>query len=228
MAQYSRLKVLTTMLDTGLVPVFYHADPEIAMNVITACLDGGARCFEFTNRGDRAYDVFHEIITKMKSDPRLILGTGSVVEAGTAVQYIQAGSNFIVGPNLNPEIARLCNRRKIAYSPGCGSVSEVSQAEELGVEICKIFPGSSVGGPGFVKDLLGPMPWARIMPTGGVDITETSVSSWISAGAACLGMGSKLIPAEIIASGDYAQITKKVAAVLEWVKVARGNKPPIS
>jgi 2-dehydro-3-deoxyphosphogluconate aldolase/(4S)-4-hydroxy-2-oxoglutarate aldolase len=198
------------------------------MRVIKACLDGGARCFEFTNRGDRAHEVFHEIIIGMKSDPRLILGTGSVVEAGTAALYIQMGSNFIVGPNLNPEVGRLCNRRKIAYSPGCGSVSEISNAEELGVEICKIFPGNSVGGPDFVKDLLAPMPWTRIMPTGGVDASDESVTRWIKAGAACLGMGSKLFPAEVIASGDYSQITENVAAVLGWVKTARGGKTPIA
>jgi 2-dehydro-3-deoxyphosphogluconate aldolase/(4S)-4-hydroxy-2-oxoglutarate aldolase len=134
MSQYSRLKVLTAMIETGMVPVFYHPDPEIAVNVIQACLDGGAHCFEFTNRGDRAFEVFREIITRLKADTRLILGTGSVMEAGTAAQYINLGTNFVVGPNLNPEVARLCNRRKIAYSPGCGSVSEISQAEELGVE----------------------------------------------------------------------------------------------
>jgi 2-dehydro-3-deoxyphosphogluconate aldolase/(4S)-4-hydroxy-2-oxoglutarate aldolase len=228
MAQYSRLKVLTTMIETGMVPVFYHPDPEVAVNIIKACLDGGARCFEFTNRGDRAHEVFGEVIRQLKADDRLILGTGSVIEAGTAALYIQLGSNFIVGPNLNPEVARLCNRRKIAYSPGCGSVSELSQAEELGVEICKIFPGSSVGGPDFVKDVRGPMPWTRIMPTGGVDATEESVTRWIKAGVACVGMGSKLFPPEVLAAKDYSRIAEKVEAVLGWVKAARGGKAPIA
>jgi 2-dehydro-3-deoxyphosphogluconate aldolase / (4S)-4-hydroxy-2-oxoglutarate aldolase len=227
MAQYSRLKVLTTMIDTGLVPVFYHPDPVVTVNVIKACLEGGARCFEFTNRGDQAHEVFREVINQLKSDHRLILGTGSVIESGTAALYIQLGSNFIVGPNLNPDVARLCNRRKVAYSPGCGSATEISQAEELGVEICKIFPGSSVGGPDFVKDLLGPMPWARIMPTGGVDATEESVTNWIKAGVACVGMGSKLFPKDAIAAGDFSKITEKVKAVMGWVKVARGDKAPI-
>lgn len=224
MAHYSRLRVLTTMIETGLVPVFYHPDPEIVLNVIRACVDGGARCFEFTNRGDRAHEVFGEVIRRLNSDADVILGTGSVVDAGTATLYIQLGSNFVVGPILNPEIARACNRRKIAYSPGCGSASELSQAEELGVEICKIFPGSSVGGPGFVKDIAGPMPWTRIMPTGGVDATEESVTAWIKAGVACLGMGSKLFPKEVIAAGEYCAITEKVAAVMGWIKAARGDK----
>jgi 2-dehydro-3-deoxyphosphogluconate aldolase/(4S)-4-hydroxy-2-oxoglutarate aldolase len=228
MSQYSRLFVLTAMIESGLVPVFYHPDPDISIKVINACLDGGARCFEFTNRGDLAHEVFGEVIKRMKSDQRLILGAGSVIEAGTAAIYIQLGANFIVGPNLNPDVARLCNRRKIAYSPGCGTVSEISQAEELGVEICKIFPGSAVGGPDFVKDLHGPLPWTRIMPTGGVDATEESVTRWIKAGVACIGMGSKLIPNTAIAAGDYSQVTEKVSSVLKWVKAARGNKALIT
>src|SRR5512136_666964 len=176
MAKYSRLKVLSTMIETGMVPVFYHPDPVIVINVIKACLAGGVRCFEFTNRGDRANEVFGEVIKQLKSDDRLILGTGSIIEAGTAALYIQLGSNFIVGPILNPDVARLCNRRKIAYSPGCGSATEISQAEELGVEICKIFPGDSVGGPEFVKAILGPTPWTRVMPTGGVETTKESIT----------------------------------------------------
>jgi len=228
MAKYSRLKVLTTLIETGMVPVFYHADPDVVTNVILACADGGVKCFEFTNRGDQAHEVFREVARRMKTDSRVILGAGSILDPGTAALYIQLGANFIVGPVLNPEIARLCNRRKVPYSPGCGSASEISQAEELGVEICKIFPGGAVGGPGFVKDLLGPMPWTRVMPTGGVDATEESVSSWIKAGAACVGMGSKLFPKDVIASGNYSAITEKVRQVLSWVVAARGGTSPIT
>ncbi len=182
MAQYSRLKVLTTMIEIGVVPVFYHPDPEVTVNVIKACLDGGARCFEFTNRGDRAHEVFSEVIKTLENGrPGLSLGLVRCSSRRLGHFIIQLGANFIVGPNLNPDVARICNRRKVAYSPGCGSVSEISQAEELGVEICKIFPGGSVGGPGFVKNVLGPMPWCRLMPTGGVDATEENVTAWIKA-----------------------------------------------
>lgn len=228
MAKYSRLKVLTTIIETGMVPIFYHPSPETAANVISACAAGGARCFEFTNRGDLAHEVFAEVSRRFKSDDRVILGAGSILDPGTAALYIQLGANFIVGPVLNPEVARLCNRRKVAYFPGCGSVSEISQAEELGVEICKIFPGSAVGGPGFVKDLLGPMPWARVMPTGGVEPTEENVTTWIKAGAACLGLGSKLFPADVIKAGNFNEITENVKRVLGWVKNARGGSSPIA
>ncbi|MBA4377055.1 MAG: bifunctional 4-hydroxy-2-oxoglutarate aldolase/2-dehydro-3-deoxy-phosphogluconate aldolase, partial [Anaerolinea sp.] len=213
---------------TGMVPVFYHADVEAATKVIEACAEGGAHCFEFTNRGDQAHEVFRELVTRFKSDERVILGAGSIIDPATAALYIQLGANFIVGPALNPEVAKLCNRRKVAYSPGCGSVSEISMAEELGVEICKIFPGASVGGPAFVKDVLGPLPWSRLMPTGGVDTTEESISSWFKAGVACVGMGSKLFPKEVIDSGNYSQISENVKQVIGWIQKARAGKLPIA
>ncbi len=228
MANFSRLKVLTSMIEVGLVPVFYHAKPEVAAGVIQACTAGGTHCFEFTNRGDQAHEVFRELAAQFKSDRRVILGAGSILDAPTAALYIQLGANFIVGPSLNPEVARLCNRRKVAYSPGCGSVTEISQAEELGVEICKVFPGGPVGGPGFIQDVLAPMPWTRLMPTGGVDASEESVTRWIKAGAACLGMGSKLFPKEIVESGETVAITDTVQRVLGWIQAARAGKAPIA
>jgi 2-dehydro-3-deoxyphosphogluconate aldolase/(4S)-4-hydroxy-2-oxoglutarate aldolase len=228
MAKYSRLKVLNSMIEVGVVPVFYHPDPDVTVNVIEACLNGGARCFEFTNRGDRAFEVFSEVAKRLNDDPRLILGAGTIMNAPVAALYLQLGANFVVGPNLNPEVARLCNAHKVAYSPGCGTVSEISQAEELGVEICKVFPGQAVGGPGFIKNVLGPMPWSRLMPTGGVNATEESVHSWISAGAACVGMGSSLFRKDILESKDYSAITEQMAAIIAWIKNARGGKEPIS
>jgi 2-dehydro-3-deoxyphosphogluconate aldolase/(4S)-4-hydroxy-2-oxoglutarate aldolase len=227
MAKYSRLKVLTAMIETGLVPVFYHPDARVCISVTDACAAGGAVCFEFTNRGDRAHEVFKELAVHFKSDDRVIMGAGSIIDPATAALYIQLGANFIVGPVLNPEVARICNRRKIAYCPGCASVSEISSAEELGVEICKIFPAGAIGGPNFVKDVLGPLPWSRLMPTGGVDATEASINGWFKAGASCVGMGSKLFPGETIDSGNYAAITEKVRQVLGWIQKARSGKAPI-
>jgi 2-dehydro-3-deoxyphosphogluconate aldolase / (4S)-4-hydroxy-2-oxoglutarate aldolase len=224
MARFSRLDVLNRMIEIGVVPVFYHDDVETARGVVSACSAGGAKVVEFTNRGDLAYQVFSELVRHFaKADPTLILGVGSVVDAPTAALYISSGANFVVGPTLNPEVARVCNRRKVAYSPGCGSASEISEAEELGVEIVKVFPGSEVGGPGFIRAVLGPMPWTRIMPTGGVQATEESISGWIRAGAACLGMGSDLIKREMVASGDWEGISQRAAQAVGWVRRARGQ-----
>lgn len=224
MARFSRLKVLNTMIETGLVPVFYNKDIEIAKEVAKAVVNGGCNILEFTNRGDGAFEIFSALLKYCEKEiPNLILGVGSVVDAQTAGIYINIGANFVVGPVFNPEVAKVCNRRKIPYSPGCGSVSEISQAEEYGVEICKIFPGSEVGGPSFVKNVLGPMPWTLIMPTGGVEATRESLEKWFKAGVACVGMGSNLITKELVAKKDFKGITKKVSEVLALIKEIRGQ-----
>jgi 2-dehydro-3-deoxyphosphogluconate aldolase/(4S)-4-hydroxy-2-oxoglutarate aldolase len=224
MARFRRLDVLRAMMDSGLVPVFYHEDLETAKKVARAVADGGVKTLEFTNRGDFAWEIFTALIRWCEAEiPELILGVGSVIDPGTASLYINNGANFIVGPILNAEVARSCNRRKIPYLPGCGSASEISQAEEYGVEICKVFPGKEVGGAAFVKNLLAPMPWTLIMPTGGVETTRDSIEAWFKAGVACVGIGSSLISKELIAAGDYAAITAKTADLLAWIGEARGR-----
>ncbi|MDR6531039.1 2-dehydro-3-deoxyphosphogluconate aldolase/(4S)-4-hydroxy-2-oxoglutarate aldolase [Caulobacter rhizosphaerae] len=219
-----RMAVLTALMDQGVIPVFYHPDVEVCKNVIQACADGGAPCIEFTNRGDFASHVFYEVTRHFdEADPRVIMGVGSIVDAPTAGIYIANGAKFVVGPILNADVAKVCNRRKIPYSPGCGSASEISYAEELGCEIVKVFPGSSVGGPDFVKAVLGPMPWTRIMPTGGVDPDEASVKKWFGAGIVAAGMGSKLITPEMLDAKDYAGISKKVRETVDLIKKVRGK-----
>lgn len=218
MAKYNRSEVFAAMKETGVVPVFFHADLETCKNVVKACYDGGIRVFEFVNRGDFAHEIFGELNKyALKELPGMILGAGSLVEAGTTALYIQAGANFIVSPLLNEEMAKTCNRRGVAWSPGCGTISEISKAQELGAEIVKLFPASEIGGPSFVKAVKGPMPWTNIMPTGGVDTTEANLKGWFSAGVTCVGMGSNLFPKEIMDSGDYAALTLKVKALMETI-----------
>ena len=219
-----RMAVLTAMMDQGVIPVFYHPDAEVCKKVIQACADGGAPCIEFTNRGDFASHVFYEVTKHFATaDERVIMGVGSIVDAPTAGIYIANGAKFVVGPILNADVAKVCNRRKIPYSPGCGSASEISYAEELGCEIVKVFPGSSVGGPDFVKAVMGPMPWTRIMPTGGVDPDEASIKTWFGAGIVAAGMGSKLITQALLDAGDYAGITAKVRETVDLIKKVRGK-----
>lgn len=205
-----------------MVPVFYHKDAEIAKNVLKACYEGGVRAFEFTNRGDFAQEVFSELVKFAAKDcPEMIVGIGSIVDPGAAAMYLQLGANFVVGPLFNPDISKVCNRRLVPYTPGCGSVSEIGFAQEAGCDLCKVFPAGSVGGPAFVKDLKGPMPWAMIMATGSVEPTEENLTKWIKSGVTCVGMGSKLFPAEIIAAKEWPKITALCVEALSFIQNAR-------
>jgi len=225
MAKFQRLEVTNTLLETGLLPLFYNGDLNTAIELAAACARGGARVVEFTNRGEAAYPVFLDLVKHFaKADPAMILGVGSVMDAPTAALYLAAGANFIVGPSLNPEISRLCNRRKVLYLPGCATETEIATAEELGAEICKIFPADAVGGPKFISAVMAPCPWHRLLPTGGVDASEASITEWIRAGAAVLGMGSKLITKELVAAKDFDGLAVRTAECIGWVKKARGSK----
>ncbi len=208
MAKYTRIKVVQTMGNTKIVPLFYHEDITIAKKVLKACYDGGARVFEFTNRGDHAHEIFSELLKWVNLElPDMILGIGSVVDAGTASIFIQNGANFIVSPILNTDMAKVCNRRKVAWLPGCGTLSEINYAEELGAEIVKIFPAGQIGGSDFIKSVKAPCPWTLIMPSGGVTPEEDNLTKWFSSGAYCVGIGSKLISKDTDGGFDYKAIT---------------------
>jgi 2-dehydro-3-deoxyphosphogluconate aldolase/(4S)-4-hydroxy-2-oxoglutarate aldolase len=225
MARFMRLDTINTILDIGVVPLFYHGEFETAVELVNACARGGAKAIEFTNRGELAYPIFGELIRHFaKAVPNVVLGIGSILDAPTAALYIAAGASFVVGPSFNPEIARLCNRRKILYMPGCATETEISTAEEFGAEICKIFPGETIGGPAFVKAVMAPCPWHRLLPTGGVDASEASIREWIKAGAAAVGLGSKLVSVQAVKEKDYDGIAAKTAQCIGWVKAARAAK----
>jgi len=227
MARFGRLEVYQTMLEEGLVPVFHHKDPETAKKIVRACARGGSHVVEFTNRGDRAFQVFTELAAWAAEElPEVILGVGSVIDGPTCALYIATGADFVVGPVFDPEAARIANRRKVAYIPGCGSATEISRAEEHGAEIVKIFPGGQVGGPAFVKAVRGPCPWTSIMPTGGVEPTKESLRAWFEAGTACVGIGSKLIRKELVQAGDFGAIEKAVARTLEIIREVREGRSP--
>lgn len=214
MAKFKKIEVLNKMEAAPMVPVFYHADAATACAVVKACYDGGVRCFEFTNRGDFAHEVFEAVVKfAAKECPDMAVGVGSVVEPGTAALYMQLGACFVVGPLFNAEVARVCNRRQVPYIPGCGSVSEVGAAQEAGCEVCKVFPGDVLGTK-FVKGLKAPMPWAKIMVTGGVEPTPENLGGWFGAGADYVGMGSKLFPKDRVAAADWAYVTDKCCEAL--------------
>ena len=222
MSRFSRIQACQVMAETGMVPVFYHSDLEVSKQVLKACYEGGVKAFEFTNRGDFAHEIFGELNKwAAKECPDMILGIGSIVDAGTASLFLQLGASFVVGPLLNPDIFKVCNRRQVAYIPGCGSVSEIGYAQELGAEVVKIFPAGNVGGPSFVKNVKAPMPWTSIMVTGGVEPTEENLTKWIEAGVTCVGMGSNLFPKEVIAAKEWGKITQMCRDALAIIAKAR-------
>lgn len=218
MAQYTRTEVAQAMRNTGLVPLFFHRDIELGKKVLKACYDGGARLMEFTARGDFAHEVFGELNKyALKELPGMMMGVGSVTDAASASLYMALGANFVVTPVLREDIAIACNRRKVLWSPGCGSLTEIAKAEELGCEIVKLFPGGTYG-PNFVKDIKGPQPWTEVMPTGGVSPTEENLKAWFEAGVTCVGMGSKLISKEILSNGDFDALEAAVRQSLDIIK----------
>ena len=221
MAQFSRIEVATAMKEQGIIPLFFNDDIELSKKVLKACYDGGAKLLEFTARGDFAHEVFGDLIKyTVKELPGMIMGVGSVSDAAQASLFMSLGANFVVTPLLREDIARVCNRRKVLWSAGCGSLTEIARAEELGCEIVKLFPGD-IYGPQFVKSVKGPQPWTSIMPTGGVSPTEENLKGWFDAGVTCVGMGSKLISKDIIANEDFAKLEMNVRKVLAIIKSLR-------
>lgn len=214
------------MRETGLVPLFFHRDIELGKKVLKACYDGGARLMEFTSRGDFAHEAFGELNKyALKELPGMIMGVGSVTDAASASLYMALGANFVVTPVLREDIAIVCNRRKVLWSPGCGSLTEIARAEELGCEIVKLFPGGTYG-PDFVKDIKGPQPWTEVMPTGGVSPTQESLGAWFAAGVTCVGMGSKLISKELLEKRDFAALEDRVREAIGMIADLRKKLRP--
>ncbi len=224
MAQFTRYEVLTEIYKSSMIPLFYNDDIEISKKIVQACYQGGARLLEFTHRGDFAHEVFRELISFANhSLPGMILGVGSISDAASASYYLMNGANFIVTPVYREDIAILCNRRKVLWSPGCGSLTEIAKAEEMGADLVKLFPGN-IYGPEFVKAVKGPQPWTHIMPTGGVTTEETNLKSWFDAGVSCVGLGSKLITKEIIDNQAYEELAKRVEKTLQLIQRLKTNK----
>lgn len=221
MAKYTRIEVAAVMKETGLVPLFYHTDVSLAKKILKACYDGGARLMEFTSRGDFAFEIFGELNKYAIAElPGMILGVGSITDAAAASLYMQLGANFIVTPVFREDIAIACNRRKVLWSPGCASLTEIARAEELGCEIVKLFPGE-IYGPQFIKGVKGPCPWTSIMPTGGVTTDKDNLTNWFDAGAVCVGMGSQLITNEILKNQDVVLLENIVRKTLATIKEIR-------
>lgn len=217
MNKKNRDKISKILLNAGMIPVFYDNDINISIQVLQACYNGGISAFEFTNRGSNAIEVFsalREYIDKNKLD--IVLGAGTILNAATAKDFLEAGADFLVSPILSDEIAAYTNKEQMYWIPGCATLTEISKAEDLGAEIIKIFPGSVLG-PDFISAVKAPMPWLKLMPTGGVELEQSNIAAWYKAGAVCLGIGSQLITKKILESNDFLALEIKVKQTLEII-----------
>ncbi len=205
------------MQETGLIPVFNHADIEVSKQVLDACYAAGIRVFEFTNRGENALAVFERLAEHAGQYTDLYLGIGTIFNATDAQGFLSVGAQFIVSPALVPEVAHFANKQELLWVPGCGTVTEIYQAVQLGAKVIKAFPGNVLG-PGFIKSVKAVYPKLPIMPTGGVKPTEDNLGSWFSAGVFCVGMGSQLFKKEIIASGEFDTLSHAVSDALQIIK----------
>jgi len=210
---------------SGLVPVFNHDEPGTSLKVIKACYDAGLRVFEWTNRGSKAYDVFSQVIDDVREHlPGMVVGAGTIFNEDAARRYIARGARFIVSPVLDPSLAEVCKKLNVLWIPGTGTATEIYQASKWGADIIKVFPGTAVGGPGFIKAVRGPMPWVQLMPTGGVTADEENLRSWFDAGVCCVGMGSKLFTRDVVDDEDTGNLSKRIQETLRKIQDVRDKK----
>lgn len=215
MAKFDKPSVMGKIGETRIIPVFFDSDIDVAEKVVKACYDGGIRVFEFTNRGDFANEIFAELMLFVRENcPDMALGAGTIIDAPSAAIFLQYGADFIVSPCFFPEVAKVCNRRCVPYVPGCGTVTEISVAQEAGCDLVKVFPGDVLG-PKFVKDVLAPLPWTKMMVTGGVAPVRDNLEGWFNAGAYCVGMGSRLLLKDLVEKEDWEEITLRCRLALD-------------
>lgn len=221
MSVHSRSQVVSAIEDCGVVAVIRLQEPSKLRAVIDALAAGGVRALEITMTVPGAIDLIKTVAPSLPKE--FIIGAGTILDAETARLAILAGARYVVSPVFRPAILALCHRYDVAAMPGCFSPSEILAAWEAGADIVKVFPATAVG-PGYFKDIHGPLPQVRLMPTGGVTLENTG--EWIKAGAVAVGVGTALVERQAVEAGDYTAVTAKAARFVEAVAAARGLKPP--
>ena len=213
-----KIEILKRLEDCGVVAVVRAESAEQAMNIADACIAGGVKGIEITYTVPGASEIISELAKKYTPD-QMIIGAGTVLDPETARSAIMAGANYVVSPCLNVETVKLCNRYQIACMAGAMTIKEAVECMEAGSDIVKIFPGDLFG-PRIIKDIKGPIPQMKMMPTGGVD--ADNAADWIKAGAVAVGAGSSLTAGA--KTGDYAAITEVGKKMVAAVKAAREGK----
>jgi 2-dehydro-3-deoxyphosphogluconate aldolase / (4S)-4-hydroxy-2-oxoglutarate aldolase len=204
------------------LPLFNPDDYEVCKNVIQAVYDGGVRMFECTNRSANAFEVFEKLAPYVEQHmPDMVLGAGTIMDDQSAKKFYEAGAQFIVSPVIPQSVADFCQHHDIFWCPGASTLNEIVHAHTLGADMVKIFPANLLGGVEFLKAIMGPCPWVRVMPTGGVDGTEKNLRGWFEAGVQCVGLGSQLFKKEIIAAKNYDALrteAKRIVGIITQIR----------
>lgn len=208
--------ILETIVSSGVIAVIRLKDRNKLLKVVEAISAGGVKCIEITMTVPGAVDMIRELSDKVPKD--VILGAGTVTDVQTANDVINAGAKFVVGPVLNADIIALCRKRGVVVMPGCFTPTEIHAAWKAGADIVKVFPATSLG-PRYFKDIAGPFPEIRLMPTGGVTIDN--VGEWIQSGAVAVGIGSDLLDKKAIEEERYDVLTDRAQRMVRNFKEAR-------
>jgi len=210
--------VTQAIVEQGLLPLYFHPDPETSTGVLRALYHAGIRAVEYTNRGDAAFSNFKTLIDLRNREMKgMLLGVGTIKNLPDATRYLEAGADFLVSPGLVSEISGYASTKGFFYAPGCMTPSEIIAAENAGLGFIKLFPGNLLG-PEFLSGIREIFPRLKFMPTGGVDTTEDSIKAWFRAGVSAVGMGSKLISKSVMENRSYEQLTAQTVMVLDLIK----------
>jgi len=206
-------KVSQHILSSKLIPLFYENDVVVVVDVVKALYAGGIRTIEFTHRGENALENFKALVALKNEMPDLYLGIGTIKNEEDAKKYIDAGADFLISPVFDASVADIAYLHKVLWIPGCMTPTEIHNAQVAGCNIVKLFPGNVLG-PGFIEAIRPLFREVHFLVTGGVDATEENITNWLKAGAAGVGLGSKLITKQVLANKQYDTLTQTAKKLL--------------
>jgi 2-dehydro-3-deoxyphosphogluconate aldolase/(4S)-4-hydroxy-2-oxoglutarate aldolase len=202
----------------GVLPLFYHADKDICLNVVKALFDAGIRAVEFTNRGEKAFENFEFLLSQREGHfPSMLIGIGTIRSGEQAARFVNAGADFLVSPVFDQGIFDVSYMSKTLWIPGCMTPTEIHVAENAGCKLVKLFPGNILG-PSFASAIRELFPGMLFMPTGGVEVEKENIASWFDAGVSAVGLGSKLISKKDLEKKNYEKIGELAEKALKIVK----------
>jgi 2-dehydro-3-deoxyphosphogluconate aldolase/(4S)-4-hydroxy-2-oxoglutarate aldolase len=217
----TKSQIQDSIIKQGILPLFYNDSSEVTIAITRKLYEAGIRVIEYTNRGEAALDNFKALKELQKEElPELLLGIGTIKSAEQAVQFVDAGADFLISPLVNPGVAAVAAKNDLLWIPGCMTPTEIYNAQQLGAVLIKLFPANILG-PAFVSAVKELFPGVQMMPTGGVEMSQENISAWFDAGVSAVGMGSKLITKTIIQNQAYNQLYIATLQALQFVQSAR-------